>query len=269
MEIARVLYSKWAVDTLGARRLPCWALLSAGVVVRAHACTVQGDRYMTFAEAALVIPRLIISPAARKLSKAAWEGMVASLEAMGIPPVPQEQVVDAYSIWRGQDAPLTVLCQQFGTASQSGSASTGDRGDLDALIARLERGDEAAAAEWEAAYTQWARSRPPPPQQERELPAATPKEMTGVHIRYIMPGAGGTRADFTTGSPPQIPLGDGECLAEYARQRWQIDEVTLAVRCALDTPLDEASVVVQLFARAIPLAVEAWEASQEAKRAKR
>ena len=56
------------------------------------------------------------------------------------------------------------------------------------------------------------------------------------------------------------------CLAEYARQQWQIDEVTLAVSCALGTPLDEASVVVQLFARAIPLAVEAWEARQEAAR---
>ena len=90
-----------AAQRLGRQRVPCWILLSAGVVLRAHTCRADGSDFMTFGEAARAIPELVTSAAVRRRARLAWQQVVADLRALDVLSVAGEATASAFSIWRG------------------------------------------------------------------------------------------------------------------------------------------------------------------------
>jgi hypothetical protein len=157
-------------SVLGRQREPCWVLLRAGVVMRSHACTPDGSRFMSFHEAAIAIPDLECTPDARTDAAIAWKRLLADLAALQVKPVPGEPVMSAISIWRGG--------RPRGDGSD-GAAVMGERDDLDGLLVRLRSGDVAAASEWAAAYRVLSNGRPPRAACERAMPAASAEERQG------------------------------------------------------------------------------------------
>jgi hypothetical protein len=236
---------------LGRQREPCWVLLRAGVVMRSHACRADGSGFMGFAEAAQVIPSLVATSVVRAEAAAAWKQLVSDLVALDVEPVPGEPVTSASSIWRGGPR----------IHSSDGDARVGGRADLDDLIARLQSGDAAAAGEWAAAYRSLANGRAPRPPCEREMPAATQEERCGPHTRYFMPGKKGAREEMVRGrSPPTPTVHDRDLLQLYRRQHWRVAADGRSIRCLHGSTLGTASVVVQLFANALEVALTAHAA---------
>ena len=76
-----------ACRAAGITREPCWLLLSAGVVVRSHACSVDGQRFLRFHEALLRFPILGRQPAR---CRRAWDRLLDHLRALGVDPVAGE-----------------------------------------------------------------------------------------------------------------------------------------------------------------------------------
>ena len=248
---------------LGKRREPCWVLLRAGVVMRSHVCDAIGSRFMKFEEAAQCIPDLAPTQGSRAEAAAAWARLVSELTALGVAPVPREPTASAFSIWRGG--------QSRGDGSD-GVVEPGDREALDELLARLSAGDAAAASEWAEAYRALANGRGPRASTARHMPAPSVAERTGPHTRYYMPGKGGTRVETVCGRPPPVPAAcDREQLERYRRQMWRIADDGQSIACLLGSTLGTASVIVQLFARSLDVALRAhsvWlEKKQRARRA--
>ena len=259
MELFRgELVSTRVAARLGRVREPCWLLLSCGVVMRSHACRRDGSGYMSFPEATRAIPALV-----RRFSHArarnAWRQLVADLTTLQIPAVAGEAVVDAYAVWRGD-----------GSADGSEDVQLGDRGPLESLLARLAAGDVASADAWANAYRTWRRDCAPRAPEERPLPMPTPAERAGPHVRYYLPPKDGVREELVRGGPsPSRGAADARRLARYAAQWWRVADDGRSICCAAGTSLADASVVTRLFARALPIAVEAFDAAQAAKRRKR
>jgi hypothetical protein len=133
---------------LGRRRRPVWLLLSAGIVVRSHTCRDDGSDFMTFDEAAKVVPAFARrTDSALFASRRAWDQLITDLRDLDIDIVPREAVIDAQFVWRG-----TAILMP---GAPDGAATTGPREDLDALVHRLASGDVAAA--------QYSMSSIPPP----------------------------------------------------------------------------------------------------------
>ena len=63
--------------------------------------------------------------------------------------------------------------------------------------------------------------------------------------------------------------GDDQKLAVFAEQRWCVATDGRSLACARGTTLADASVIVQLYARALPLVVAAYDKDREVKDAKR
>ena len=90
--------------------------------------------------------------------------------------------------------------------------------------------------------------------------------------RYVLPPSAGTTARRVEVRGRDVPCptdADRAALARYAAQRWHISADTRDITCARGTPLHEASVIVQLFHRALPITIQAWETSQRRKRERR
>ena len=256
------LISEATCFQLGRRRRPVWLLLSAGIIVRSHTCRDDGSDYMTFDEATQVVPAFARRTGSALLaSQRAWKQLIADLRDLEIDPVPREAVIDAHTVWRGA-AP-------FVPGAPDGAASTGSRTDLDELLLRMAHGDVAAAQEWADAYRTWAAA-PPPPRFERPLPSPTNDELRGPHTRYRVPGRAGEIDTFTRGKPAPAcsPLDTAE-LARLRTQRWRIAPDGRSLSCALGTPIRQASVIVQLYAAALPIALAAFDAAQAAKAERR
>ena len=123
MELFRgPLVSADVTARLGRVREPCWLLLSCGVVMRSHACRLDGSGFMSFAEAERAIPAMV-SRFSRARARAAWTQLIADLQALQVSPVAGEQVVDAHTIWRDGVDPST----------SDGGGRLGDRAPLDGL----------------------------------------------------------------------------------------------------------------------------------------
>ena len=275
---------------LGRVRQPCWILLSAGVVMRSHVCNATGSAFMDFSEAQAVVPRLRgLSTSQRVRARRAWDVLIGDLEALGVQPVVGETVTSAWDIWEG--APMWTY---GGVLPHGSSAARSDmatdlaagprlpcsapcdgvtppsRDTLDALVARLADGDTAAAEEWEAAYRSWADTRAPRAQCERDMATPTWAERHGPHTRYRLPPQHGVSTMLMRGREPPAPLpGDDLKLAAYAEQRWRVAKDGRSLTCARSTALADASVIVQLYARALPLVVVAYDKDREVKDAKR
>ena len=247
---------------LGRRRRPVWLLLSAGIVVRSHTCRDDGSDFMTFDEAAKVVPAFARrTDSALFASRRAWDQLITDLRDLDIDTVPREAVIDAQSVWRG-----TAILMP---GAPDGAAATGPREDLDALVHRLAAGDVAAAQEWTDAYRTWAAA-PPPPRTERPLPSPTTDELYGPHTRYRVPGREGAIDTITRGKPaPACSAEDAAELARLRAQQWRIAPDGRSITCALGTPIQQASVIVQLYAAALPIALTAFDAAQAAKAARR
>jgi hypothetical protein len=258
------LISETTCVQLGRRRRPVWVLLSAGVVVRSHACRDDGTDFMTFAEATQVIPAFARRTGSALLaSQRAWHQLIADLRDLDVESVPRENVLDAQAIWRGTAFNMA--------GAPDGSASTGSRAELDDLIQRMANGDVAAASEWTAAYRTWAAVPPPPPRCERPLPSPTAAELCGgPHTRYLVPGRGGEIDTIVRGKPaPPCSATDAATLARFRSQVWRIAHDGRSMACSLGTELRHASVIVQLYAAALPIAVDAFDREQAAKAQRR
>ena len=256
------LISEATCFQLGRRRRPVWLLLSAGIIVRSHVCCDDGSDYMTFDAAVQVVPAFLRRTGSALLaSRRAWDQLVADLRDLEIDPVPREAVVDAQTVWRGTALPVS--------GGPDGTAATGPRTDLDGLLHRMANGDVAAASEWADAYRTWAAA-PPPPRVARPLPSPTTDELQGPHTRYRVPGRGGEIDIVTRGKPaPACSVSDAEELARFRTQRWRLAPDGRSFTCALGTPIRQASVIVQLYAAALPIALAAFDDAQAAKAARR
>ena len=255
------LISDAACLRLGRKRRPVWLLLSAGIVVRAHACRSDGTAFMTFDEAAMVVPAFARRGGPALLaSRKAWDRLILDLSRLDVAPVPGEGVHDAQQVWRGEARPSP--------GAPDGDASTGPRDSLDALIQRMERGEVAAAEEWARAYRTWAAA-PAPPQCARPLPSPSAEELSGPHTRYIVPGRGGTTETIVRGrDAPGSTAEDATLLARFRAQRWRIGRDGRSLRCQTGSSVAQASVIVQLYAASLPIAIEAYD-RERLSRAKR
>ena len=150
-----------------------------------------------------------------------------------------------------------------------GDASTGPRDDLDELIRRMTAGDAAAAEEWESAYRTWAAA-PAPPQQERSLPSPTDAELHGPHTRYIVPVEGGGTETVVRGrAPPKSTIDEVARLARYRQQTWRIAADGRSICCREGAAAADSSVIVQLYASALPIAVASFDRDTAAKATRR
>jgi hypothetical protein len=131
----------------------------------------------------------------------------------------------------------------------------------------MANGDVAAASEWTAAYRTWAAVPPPPPRCERPLPSPTAAELCGgPHTRFLVPGRGGEIDTIVRGKPaPSCSATDAATLARLRSQVWRIAQDGRSMACSLGTELRHASVIVQLYAAALPIAVDAFDREQAAK----
>ena len=244
-----------AVLAVGHTRPPSWALLSAGVVMRSHACCADGSRFMTFNEAVRAIPALGASPRIKEVAQADWARLLRDLDLLDVRPVAGEAVASAADVWRG--------AQGHGDGSD-GHVVIGDRSMLRRLIARLESGDAAAADEWESAYRAWASQRGPREARERDMPAPTAAERGGhLHIRYSLPAKGGARSEVARGAAaPVATSGDAAAIARHQQQQWQFSADGRTLACTRGTDIGDASAVVQLFAAALPIVLADYDAAQ-------
>ena len=243
---------------LGRKRRPVWLLLSAGIVVRAHVCRDDGTAFMSYDEAAMVIPAFARRGGAVHLaSRKAWDRLILDLTNLDIVPVPREAVHDAQQVWRGTARPSP--------GAPDGDASTGSRDTLDALIQRMERGDVAAAEEWASAYRAWAAA-PSPPQCARPLPSPSADELRGPHTRYIVPGRGGVIETLVRGrAAPVGAAEDATLLERYRTQRWRIAPDGRSFSCQAGSGVARASVIVQLYASSLPIAIAAFDREQNSR----
>ena len=191
-----LLDGRHTVSVLGRVRVPCWLLLSSGVVMRSHACVADGSRYMTPAEACDWIPELSASSEIRAAAMRAWTLLVSDLVALGVKPVRGEVPVSAFTMWHGDRA----------MGSPDGSSDMGARQPLDELISRMCDGDASAAHQWADAYHGWAARRMPRVAVARDVAAPTHAETHGPHTRYrLPPGGSGTHQTLLRGVPPPVP----------------------------------------------------------------
>ena len=229
--------------------------------MRSHACHVDGTRYMTFEEAELRIPDLASTSSVRAAARAAWKRLVSDLAALRVAPVAGEPTTSAFDIWRDG--------RPRGDGSD-GDAAVGERVALDALLERLRAGDAAAASEWADAYRGLAQGRQPRAATSREMPAASVDERRGPHTRYYMPAQSGAREEVVRGRPAPSPSSsDRERLAQYQRQMWRVAPDGQSISCPLGSTLGTASVVVQLFARALEVALRVHASRLAKKKAAR
>ena len=230
-------------------REPCWLLLSAGVVMRSHACSIDGSRFLQFHEALLRFPILARE---RVRSYSAWRTLLAHLRALGVPPVPGESGCSAEELWRGSRA--------RDASGADGSATPLDDSLLGDLVARLKRGDVAAASEWTLGYATWARGLTPRQAVSLPMPQPTPAELNGVPTRYVMPAAANSITVTSSGRPLIAPsIADTAKLAWYASQRWSLSLDGRVLRCSLGTATSSASVIVQLFQRSLDLVLREYD----------
>jgi hypothetical protein len=169
---------------LGRVRVPCWQLLSAGVVMRAHACCMDELRFLEPAEACDSIHELNTSVAVRACAMRAWTTLISDLRALGVSPVYGELPDSAYSIWRGSDA-------EADNGSSDGGVQLGERDGVEALAARIASGDCTAADEWAAAYQHRVPQGRRREARVRDMAEPTQDEVCGVPTRYVMPAEGG------------------------------------------------------------------------------
>jgi hypothetical protein len=247
---------------LGRVRQPNWQLLSAGVVMRSHACDAEGTRFLEPAEACDSIHELNTSAAVRARAITAWTQLLSDLRALGVTPVCGEAPESARSMWRSHHAAVAA------GDSSDGGVALGSTDDIEVLVQRLASGDCVAAAEWATAYQQWVPRGRRCGACVRDMAAPARAEVNGVPTRYVLPPAHGTairRIEVRGRRAPSPTVAEREVLSRYAQQQWRVSATTRDVTCARGTPLSEASVIVQLFHRALPITVRAWEAAQEKK----
>ena len=250
------LIGEGATCAVGRVREPSWLLLSCGVVMRSHVCLEDGSRYMTFPEAKRAVPAMVTRFSETR-ARNAWNTLVSDLELMDVPPVPGEPVVDAHMIWRnGRPRGDGV----------DGQAALGERSTLDGLVTRLLAGDAAAADEWREAYTALGNWQPPRAAREREMPAPSLAEQLGPHTRYILPPKDGLGVVMERGrAPPRPTSAEANILARHAAQDWRIADSGRSIFCTRGSHVSEASTLVQLYARAIPIVTSAYDELQKAK----
>jgi len=217
---------------------------------------------MTFAEAALVVPAFARRAGSTFLaSQRAWDQLITDLRDLDVETVPGEAVLDAQAIWRGTSFNMA--------GAPDGSAGTGPRVELDDLIQRMAKGDVAAASEWTAAYRTWSAA-PPPPRCERPLPSPTAAELCGPHTRFLVPARGGEIETIVRGRPaPPCSAADAAVLARFRSQSWRVARDGRSIACSHGTELQQASVIVQLYAAALPIAIAAFDREQAAKAQRR
>ena len=248
---------------LGHVREPSWLLLSAGVVMRSHACCQDGSAFMTFSQACAAVPRLrMLRGVQRDRAKRAWQLLLRDLELLQVDPVPGEEVVSAWDIWR--DGSVADGSQE------DGGGFAGSRDDIDSLTELLAKGTPTAIGEWHAAYARWAGGRCSAPRASRDMASPSAEEVQGPHTRYYLPGPERSVEVVTRGRPPPLPLPlDGAALARYARQRWSISSDGRSMTCSRGSCAADASVIVQLYLRALPIAIKAYDGELEQRACKR
>ena len=102
-----------------------------------------------------------------------------------------------------------------------------------------------------------------------DLPSPSADELCGPHTRYIVPGQGGVIETLVRGrAAPVGAAEDATLLERYRTQQWRIAPDGRSFRCQAGTDVARASVIVQLYASSLPIAIAAFDREQNS-RAKR
>ena len=245
------------VDAMACQRaglqpqVPVWILVSAGVVVRSHACHTDGSRFILYAEAAARFPMLQREP---RRARAAWTALLRRLRLMGVQPVRGEDGVSAEDIWYGG--------RTRGDGSD-GTAARCDRAPLDSLLARQAAGGTCMAEEWAAAYTAFGGDRVPRLPQMRPAVLPDVHGKLGPHTRYFMPGKGGTITRRTCGRVcPACTVAHINILRLYALQCWDFSDDGRLLVCKHGTLSHRASVLVRLHVQSLCVVLAEYDTAQ-------